>query len=84
MLDLILDLLLLIEDTFTSPNPDVEDIKSLFELREEYEQLRRPSVESVVKQNFPGFPRARASKLASILKESDVLEYAAKQLGISG
>ncbi|MGI0090361.1 MAG: hypothetical protein ACREBS_01505 [Nitrososphaerales archaeon] len=45
-----LAILLLVEDTFASPSPDVYDIKALFELRDEYQALRRPSIESLIKR----------------------------------
>ena len=72
-------LLLAIEDTLTSPKPHVEDIETLYKLRETYSKLKRPSMRTIMPVD------ESTQKLSSqLLTQEEIVEYAGKQLGIRG
>jgi hypothetical protein len=76
----ILGILLEIDKTLASAHPNVEDIRTLYELRKRYYHTRRPLLKSIQgieitnKQNLP----------TNIVTSNEIVEYAGKQLGIRG
>ena len=76
----IIEILKIIDGTFTSKNPDVEDILTLYELRNRYSQLHRSLSKSI------HGTRTSGKKFQSIeeLTPNQVVEYAGKQLGLKG
>ena len=73
----IANILLSIDKTLSSANPNVEDIRTLFKLRVTYEKTR----ESLLKA-LNGIPTK--SGLSEIVSSNEVIEYAGKQLGLRG
>lgn len=76
----ILSILLRIDKTLASANPGVEDIRTLFELRENYSHLRKPLLRAIQGA------QSRVSRITQtkIVSPNEVIEYAGKQLGIRG
>jgi len=76
----ILGILLEIDRTLSSAHPNVEDIRTLYELRKRYYHSRRSLLKSIQgihltdKQHVP----------TNIVSSNEVIEYAGKQLGIRG
>lgn len=73
----VLGILLDIDKVLASGRPNVEDIRTLYELRKLYQHSRRPllrSIQGIDKQNIP----------TDIVSSDQIIEYAGKQLGIRG
>ncbi len=66
-----------IDKTFSSKNPDVEDIFTLYKLRSSYAQLRKPLLK--VLREAPA-----VDKGSQPITPNQVVEYAGKQLGLKG
>ncbi|MDH2899781.1 MAG: hypothetical protein PXY39_02305 [archaeon] len=77
---LILGILFAIDWTLSSPNPRVEDIPTLYELRNRYANRRR----SFLKKIKGIDPKIIARIPKEIVSPSEVVEYAGKQLGLRG
>ncbi len=69
----------LIDETFTSRNPDVEDIFTLYKLRERYSHQRRFLPKSIRERSIE-----RESHVKDLMTPNQVVEYAGKQLGLRG
>jgi len=78
--DLIIAILSRVEEALTNPRPGVEDIRTLFELRAHYENLHRPKIRNIAKIN------TRVDNISKTIIPSNslIVQYAGKQLGISG
>jgi len=76
----ILGILLAIDKTLFSAHPNVEDIRTLYELRKRCYRMRRPLLKSIQRiqttdnQHIP----------ENVVSSNQVIEYAGKQLGIRG
>jgi hypothetical protein len=76
----IIGILKTIDDTFASKDPDVEDILTLYKLRDNYARIRKSLLKAL-----HGAPTAQKdSHLAEFITPNQVVEYAGKQLGIKG
>lgn len=75
----IVGILLQIDDTLASAQPDVEDIRTLYELRNNYYHLRKPLLKSL-----ESFQVKTNRQRQHIVSANEVIEYAGKQLGIRG
>ena len=75
----ILEILSQIDKTLASSHPQVEDLRTLFELRKSYVHVRGAITKSIkdirTKPSNPG---------KEIVSSNEVIEYAGKQLGIRG
>ena len=71
-------ILLAIDKTLTSPAPNVEDVKTLYELRIRYQNLRR-SLSKTIEKEMHGKKVSR-----EIVTPDEIIEYAGKQLGLRG
>ena len=76
----IIGILKTIDETFASKNPDVEDIFTLYQLRNRYANLRRPLLKAL--QEVPFI--AKNSRVLRQITPNQVVEYAGKQLGLKG
>lgn len=85
VLEYVLATLLKIEKTLSASFVDVEDIKTLYSLRSVYAKLRRPPIERFVQSRSLSKTVEKAKRLSDeLLTSNEVIEYAGKQLGISG
>jgi hypothetical protein len=75
----VIGILKLIDETFTSRNPDVEDIFTLYKLREIYARQRRYLPKSIRERSIE-----RKSRVKDLITPNQVVEYAGKQLGLRG
>lgn len=76
----IIGILVKIDSTLASPHPNVEDILTLYELRNRYAHLRKPllkSLEVIQATDMKHIPK-------DIVSLNQVVEYAGKQLGLRG
>ncbi len=69
-----------IDSTLASPRPDVEDILTLYKLRNRYAHIRRPLLKSL--EVIQAVDMKHMSK--DIVSPNQVVEYAGKQLGLRG
>jgi hypothetical protein len=75
----ILGILLKIDKTLASANPNVEDIRTLYELRNRYYHTRKQLLKSIQRT------QANTAHIRTdIVSSNEVIEYAGKQLGIRG
>lgn len=74
----IFGILLEIDATLASAQPDVEDIRTLYELRNNYYHLRKPLLKAL--ESF----QVKTNRRQHIVSANEVVEYAGKQLGIKG
>jgi hypothetical protein len=80
-------ILLSIDRALTSPHPDVEDIRTLYELRKLYQHARRQLLKSIQRAATGTTTTDRqVGKMPSdvVVSSNEVIEYAGKQLGIRG
>jgi len=78
----IIGILLVIDNTFASENPDVEDILTLYKLRDRYAHLRKSLLKSIEGTRQKVIDKEYPEK--GILSPNQVVEYAGKQLGLRG
>lgn len=76
----IIGILVKIDCTFASPHPNVEDIVTLYELRNRYAHFRRPLLKSL--KVIQAIDMEHIPK--DIVSPNQVVEYAGKQLGLRG
>lgn len=77
----ILAILLEIDKALASPHPNVEDIRTLYELRKRYYHTRRRLLKSLQRIQVTTEKQEIPMKIVS---SNEVIEYAGKQLGIRG
>ena len=74
----IIKILRVIDNTFASANPNVEDILTLYKLREKYAHLRKSLVRSIEGSKVIEYPPK------DTISSNQVVEYDGKQLGLRG
>jgi hypothetical protein len=77
----IVGILLEIDDTLASASPDVEDIRTLYELRKNYYHMRKPLQRSL---EYFQVKKKETNRRRQIVRPNEIVEYAGKQLGIRG
>jgi hypothetical protein len=76
----VIGILLEIDTTLASSHPNVEDFRTLYELRKRYYNTRTPLLKSI-----QAFERANGQvKPKNVVSSNEVVEYAGKQLGLRG
>ena len=73
----VMEILKVIDRTFSSRNPDVEDIFTLYKLRDNYLHLNRRFPRTILREVPP-------ERRPAIVSQNEVVEYAGKQLGLKG